>query len=92
MADLLGPQAVVDEPPGMGAEDFAYMCQKAPGAMIMMGAALADGQVRHHHTNTFDIDEAALALERHLPETAWRFLTGEVSLKNKNLVSAWLDS
>lgn len=80
-ADLLGPQGVVNEPPGMGAEDFAYMCQKAPGAMIMLGAALADGPVRHHHTNIFDIDEAALPLGAAiLAETARRFLRGEVSL------------
>lgn len=84
-ADLLGPQAVAHEPPGMGAEDFAYMCQKAPGAMIMLGAALADGPVRHHHTSIFDIDEAALPIGAAiLAETARRFLAGEISLKNKN--------
>ncbi len=37
--DLVGETAVVEEEFGMGAEDFAYMAQKAPGAMFMLGAA-----------------------------------------------------
>ncbi|MFN8457381.1 MAG: amidohydrolase [Anaerolineae bacterium] len=78
--DLLGPEAVIHESPGMGAEDFAYMCQKAPGAMIMVGAALA-GPIRQHHTNIFDIDETILPIGAAiLAETARRFLVGEVSL------------
>ena len=34
VADFLGDEAITREPMGMGAEDFAYMCQAAPGAMI----------------------------------------------------------
>jgi amidohydrolase len=80
-ADLLGSEAVQDEPMGMGAEDFAYMCQAAPGAMIMVGAAIPDGIDRNHHTNIFDIDEASLPVgSAILAETARRFLAGEVSL------------
>ena len=41
--DLLGQSALLSEPPGMGAEDFAYMCQAAPGAMIFVGSAMAEG-------------------------------------------------
>jgi amidohydrolase len=79
--DLLSHEAVVDEPVGMGAEDFAYMCQKAPGAMIMAGAAIDDGVERNHHSNIFDIDERVLPIGAAiLAETARRFLAGEVSL------------
>jgi len=65
----------------MGAEDFAYMSQHVPGAMIMIGAALPDGLERNHHTNIFDIDERALVYGAAiLAETARRFLAGEISL------------
>ncbi|GIK38638.1 MAG: amidohydrolase [Chloroflexota bacterium] len=82
-ADLLGSEAVKPESLSMGAEDFAFMCQKAPGAMIMIGAAKPDGLTRNHHTDIFDIYEAALPVGAAiLAETARRFLTGEVTLNN----------
>lgn len=75
--ELLGEDAVVPSQFGMGAEDFAYMTQKAKGAMFMLGAATPDGRVRHHHTSTFDIDEGVLAPGAAvLAETARRFVTG----------------
>jgi amidohydrolase len=81
--DLLGSEAVMEKPSGLGAEDFAYMCQKAPGAMIMVGAAPPDGIQRAHHTNIFDLDERVLPIGAAiLAETARRFLAGEVSLPN----------
>lgn len=43
----------------MGAEDFSFMAQKAPGAMFMLGAKKDDVN-RPHHTPVFDIDESAL--------------------------------
>lgn len=77
-ADLLGQAAIRDSRFGMGAEDFAYMTERAKGAMFMLGAAVPDGgPVRHHHTSTFDIDEAVLVPGAAvLAETARRFLTG----------------
>ena len=79
--DLLGPGAVKEAPLGMGAEDFAYLCQQAPGAMIMVGAAIPDGVTRAHHTNTFDLDERVLPIGAAiLAETARRLLTGQLSL------------
>ena len=70
---------MIDEPPGLGGEDFAYMCEEAPGAMVRLGAALPDGPKRPHHTNIFDIDERALPIGAAiLAETARRFLTGEL--------------
>lgn len=78
--DLLGEEAVLDVQFGMGAEDFAYMTQKARGAMFMLGAAIPDGLPRHHHTSIFDIDESILAPGAAvLAETARRFLTGGLS-------------
>lgn len=80
-ADLLGAESVNNEAMSMGAEDFAFMCQKVPGAMIMIGAAMPDGITRNHHTDIFDIDERSLPIGAAvLAETARRFLTGEVAL------------
>ncbi len=75
--DMLGETAVRNVEFGMGAEDFAYMTQKVPGAMFMLGAATNDGTVRHHHTEIFDIDENVLPIGAALlAETAHRFVTG----------------
>jgi amidohydrolase len=77
--DLLGKTAVHEDEFGMGAEDFAYMAQKAPGAMFMLGASLADGVMRNHHTDMFDIDDTVLPLGAAiLAETARRFVTGQL--------------
>lgn len=77
--DLAGDTAVINAEFGMGGEDFAYMTQKVPGAMFMLGAAIDDGRVRNHHTNIFDIDERVLPLGAAiLAETARRFVTGKL--------------
>jgi amidohydrolase len=76
VTEVIGETAVVNAEFGMGAEDFAYMTQKAPGAMFMLGAAIPDGRARHHHTDIFDIDESVLAYGTAvLAETARRFVT-----------------
>lgn len=81
ITDLVGPQAIDRTRAGMGAEDFAYMTQQAPGAMFMLGAATPDNVTRAHHTPIFDIDERALPVGTAiLAETARRFLNGEVRL------------
>jgi amidohydrolase len=78
-ADLLGQDVIVNTQFGMGAEDFAYMTQKAKGAMFMLGAALPEGPSRHHHTSIFDIDESVLVSGAAvLAETARRFVTGKL--------------
>ncbi len=87
-SDLIGSEQVNDEVIGMGAEDFAYMCQKAPGAMFLLGAATPDKVERHHHTNVFDIDESALPIGAAiLAETAQRFLKGHWQLPAKDKTS-----
>ncbi len=78
--DLLGADALVAKSSSMGAEDFAYMCERVPGAMAMIGAQLADGVRRPHHAPNFDIDERVLPLGTAvLAETALRFLRGELA-------------
>ena len=60
--------------PIMGAEDFSYMTQKAPGAMVFLGARY-DEHSRPHHSPIFDINEDCLHLgSAVLAETAWRLL------------------
>jgi amidohydrolase len=78
--DLVGEQVVSDAEFGMGAEDFAYMTKKTKGAMFLVGAATPDGIARHHHTETFDIDESVLPVGAAiLAETARRFVMGELA-------------
>ena len=73
--DLLGDDAVIDEAYGMGAEDFSYMTQAAPGAMFMLGAKIENGGA--HHTPTFAIDEKVMPMGAAvLAEPARRYGTG----------------
>ncbi len=79
-SDLVGDTAVIDTEFGMGAEDFAYMTQKAKGAMFMLGTAIDDGIVRGLHTDILDIDENALPIGAAiLAETAHRFVTEQLN-------------
>jgi amidohydrolase len=57
--EMLGADGLLPPERGMGAEDFSYMAQKAPGAMFMLGVKY-DDRNRPHHTPVFDINEAAL--------------------------------
>lgn len=60
---LLGPEAVLLAQPEMGAEDFAFVLQKVPGAMLWLGVKdPAWLQPKPVHTATFDIDESALPI------------------------------
>ena len=78
--DLVGTEDVIYTEFGMGAEDFSYMSQAAPGAMFMLGAAIPDGKVRTHHTDTFDIDESVMPIgSAILAETARRYVTGQLA-------------
>ena len=78
--DLSGKDQIVEADFGMGAEDFAYMMELAPGAMFMLGAATNDGVSRGHHTPVFDIDEGVLPLGAAiLAETARRYVTGKLA-------------
>lgn len=59
--ELLGPERVVDLPMRMTAEDFAFYSQEMPACFYRLGTGNPErGITSPIHTNTFDIDEAAL--------------------------------
>ena len=59
--EYLGPDKVVDLPLRMTAEDFAWYSQQIPACFYRLGTGnVARGITSPVHTNTFDIDEAAL--------------------------------
>ncbi|HJW40618.1 MAG TPA: M20 family metallopeptidase [Rhizomicrobium sp.] len=63
--DLFGERGFLRMPaPIMGAEDFSYVLQRMPGAMVFLGVA-PDGVSHHHahacHSNRMMMDEAAMA-------------------------------
>ncbi len=59
--DYLGEENVVDLPLRMTAEDFSYYSQEMPAAFYRLGTGnVAKGITSAVHTDTFDIDEAAL--------------------------------
>ena len=63
--DLFGAQAWRTMPtPAMGAEDFAYVLQKVPGAMVFLGATPEGGDFRNCcalHSNRMVLDEVVMA-------------------------------
>jgi hippurate hydrolase len=75
--DLLGPQAVVGLPvPVMGAEDFSYVLQRTPGAMMLLGVR-PPGETHPApcHSSRMLLDEEAMALGAALHASiATRFL------------------
>ena len=59
--ELLGPESVHVELPEMGAEDFAILASRAPGAMFSLGVKLPGKQSPIPlHSPYFDLDEDAL--------------------------------
>jgi hippurate hydrolase len=60
---LLGEDNVKISRPQMGAEDFAFVLQKVPGAMLWLGVKNPEwAEPKPLHTATFDIDESALPI------------------------------
>jgi hippurate hydrolase len=64
--ELAGREAVEDlEAPIMGAEDFSYVLQRLPGAMVFLGARPFDAPLDttpQNHSNLVVFDEAPMAL------------------------------
>jgi amidohydrolase len=59
----LGEDAVREAPVSMGSEDFGYVLQEVPGAVIRLGVRdPAWAAPRPMHTATFDLDEDSLAV------------------------------
>jgi hippurate hydrolase len=64
MSDLLGPDAILPlAAPVMGAEDFSYVLQRFPGAMVLLGVR-PPGSRRPApcHSSRMMLDEDAMAL------------------------------
>jgi hippurate hydrolase len=62
MRGLVGPQRVhTDLPPTMGAEDFAFMLQKRPGAYAWIGNGPGEGGCILHNPH-YDFNDEALPL------------------------------
>ena len=60
---LLGAESVFESHPVMGAEDFAFVLEKVPGAMLWLGVKDPSWErPKPVHTATFDIDESALPI------------------------------
>jgi amidohydrolase len=60
---LLGADSVVAAEPEMWAEDFAFVLDKIPGAMLWLGVRSTDWpQPKAIHTAEFDLDESALPI------------------------------
>ncbi len=63
--ELVGPDVAVPMPyPIMGAEDFSYVLQRVPGAMVFLGTQPegATQPVPGNHSNRMVIDESAMAV------------------------------
>ncbi|PTQ57367.1 MAG: Catalyzes the cleavage of p-aminobenzoyl-glutamate to p-aminobenzoate and glutamate, subunit A [Candidatus Carbobacillus altaicus] len=61
MGTVYDPACVVEMPPSMGREDFAYYLQKVPGTFFFTEAGNADlGSNFPHHHPRFDIDERTM--------------------------------
>ncbi len=73
-SEMLGEDKVATCEAEMGAEDFSYMSQLAPGAMFWLGVNI-DDTPRPAHSPTFDINEDALPIGAALlAEVACRLL------------------
>jgi len=60
--DLLGAGGVIEMPaPVMGAEDFSYVLERVPGALVFLGARPAGAEPAPLHSNRMVIDEDAMA-------------------------------
>jgi amidohydrolase len=61
MRSAIGAENVVQVPPVMGAEDFAYFQKEIPGFMYWLGVGnAAKGMTAMLHTPDYDADEASL--------------------------------
>jgi amidohydrolase len=71
-----GEDILYNEKPTMGAEDFSFYLDKAPGSFALVGSGNPekDTEWAHHHGN-FNIDEDALATGAELyAQYAWAYL------------------
>jgi len=83
--EVFGPDAVLELPaPVMGAEDFSYVLEKVPGAMMFLGVR-APGTKRAApcHSSQMVLDEDAMVLGAALhASVATRFLSSDLTLES----------
>ncbi len=61
-AEVVGDDAVIDmRAPIMGAEDFSYVLQRVPGALVFLGVRPPEGPSEPLHSSRMRIDEDAMA-------------------------------
>ena len=77
-AAAFGEECVYDEKPTMGAEDFGFYQEHAPGSFALVGSGNPDKDTEwQHHHGRFNIDEDALAAGAELyAQFAWSYLNG----------------
>ena len=60
---VLGQEAVLDADPNFAAEDFSFVLQRVPGAVLSLGVRRQEWEEpRPVHTPRFDLDEQALPI------------------------------
>jgi len=73
-ADLIGKEHVQEPEPEMGAEDFGFFMEDAPGAMFFLGCKMEDFERRHHDPH-FDVNEECFPIGAAMfAEAAMRYL------------------
>lgn len=73
-ADLIGEANIAEPEPEMGAEDFGFFMEHAPGAMFFLGCKMEDFE-RRHHDPQFDVNEECLPIGAAMfAEAATRYL------------------
>lgn len=61
-ARVVGDERLIDmRAPIMGAEDFSYVLQRVPGAMVFLGVRPLEGATAPLHSNRMRLEESALA-------------------------------
>jgi amidohydrolase len=76
----LGPHSVLLTPQSLGGEDFAWILEKVPGAMVRLGTRTPGGRSYDLHRPDLVIDERAVGIgARLLAATAARDLDGRTS-------------
>lgn len=74
--EAFGEDALYDEKPTMGGEDFSFFLDEAPGSFALVGSGNPekDTEWAHHH-GKFNVDEDALATGAELyAQYAWTYL------------------
>lgn len=75
--EIVGTQHVKTGVRTMGGEDMSRFLERVPGCFAFVGSGRADGTSSSHHSPTFDIEEASLAIGAELlTRSAARYLAG----------------